>query len=58
MRKHRNILTYDGLIQFCHLMMEIKKPDYAENDVIKYDYQILDDLTWLASRVGYTIVKK
>ena len=57
-RKHRNILTYDGLIEYANYLSIRHGNSYANNDVIKYDYQIMDDLPWLASKIGYTIIKK
>ena len=57
-RRHRNILSYKGLLQFCDLMMAETGGSRKDCDVIKYDYEIMDDLPWLASRIGYTIVKK
>ena len=57
-RRHGNILSYKGLLQFCDMMMAEKGASRKDVDVIKYDYEIMDDLPWLASRIGYTIVKK
>lgn len=57
-RKHRNLLSYEGLIEYAQLLSNKNGKPYKDNDVIKYDYQIMDDLPWLASRIGYTIVKK
>ena len=48
-RKHGNITTFDGLKRF----REMKG-----YDVIKYDYQLLDDAVWLLHKYGYKIVKK
>ena len=30
----------------------------VDKDVIKYDYQLLDDAYWLLSACGYKIIKK
>ncbi|MBO5304151.1 MAG: hypothetical protein J6A99_00610 [Clostridia bacterium] len=57
-RKHRNLLSYEGLIEYAQLLSSQNGKPYKDNDVIKYDYQIMDDLPWLASRIGYIIVKK
>ena len=57
-RKHANITTFEGLIDYRKIMSEKNGMSEADNDVIKYDYQIMDDLPWLLGRGGYKIVKK
>ncbi len=57
-RKHGNITTFEGLIDYRKIMSEKNGMSEADNDVIKYDYQILDDLPWLLRRNGYKIVKR
>ena len=57
-RKHGNITTFEGLLDYRRIMCEKNGRSEADNDVIKYDYQILDDLPWLLGRNGYKIVKK
>jgi len=32
--------------------------DWTEKDVIRYDYQIMDDAYWLCEKAGYKIVIK
>ena len=65
MRRHGNLTTFDGLVEFRKIVakrdktpnktmeeMELKK------DVIKYDYQLMDDAYWLLAHNGYKIVKR
>lgn len=58
LRRHGNITTFEGLIEFRKLMAEVKHKSEEETDVIRYDYQIMDDLVWLLHKNGYKIVKK
>ena len=57
-RKHRNITTYRGLMQYRDMTAEKNGCSKAQADVIKYDYQIADDLCWLLKDNGYRIVSK
>ena len=57
-RKHRNITTYDGLIRFKEIMAKANNTEEKREDVIKYDYQIMDDLCWLLKDNGYKITKR
>lgn len=56
-RKHGNLTTFDGLIDFRELKGKVvgKKPEKC--DVIKYDYQILDDVKWLLKKRGCKVIK-
>lgn len=63
-RRHGNITTFEGLIEFRKMIAERDKQEgetllQAEErcDVIKYDYQLLDDAYWLLSMNGYKIVR-
>ncbi len=65
LRRHGNITTFEGLEEFRKMVaLRDQKPneslEHAElrKDVIKYDYQLLDDAYWLLSRNGYKMVKK
>lgn len=57
-RKHGNLTTFDGLKKYRDLMAERRGVPKCETDVIKYDYQIMDDAVWLLHRNGYIIVPK
>lgn len=56
-RKHGNLTTYDGLIEFREYSSEIVGDTIVNCDVIKYDYQIIDDVEWLLKKRGCKIVK-
>ena len=65
LRRHGCLTTFDGLIDFRKM---IAKRDIIEGetmqqaelrmDVIKYDYQLLDDAYWILNKNGYKIVEK
>ncbi len=57
-RRHGNLTTFDGLVEFRRLLLERDGGEEYDKDVIKYDYQILDDAYWLLSECGYKIVRK
>lgn len=57
-RRHGNLTTFDGLVEFRQMLTARDGNSELENDVIKYDYQILDDAYWLLSKNGYKIIKK
>ncbi len=56
-RKHGNLTTFDGLVAFRKIIAERDKKSELDADVIKYDYQLLDEAYWLITDSGYKIVK-
>jgi len=58
LRRHGNLTTFDGLVEFRQMLAERDKGNEADYDVIKYDYQLLDDAYWLLTKNGYKIVKR
>ena len=58
LRRHGNITTMQGLIDFRKLVAEKLGKSEEDCDVIKYDYQLMDDAWWLLDKNGYKIVKK
>lgn len=68
LRRHGNLTTFDGLLEYRKIIalretqnkqideQELEKIE-EENDVIKYDYQLLDDAYWLLSSNGYEIIR-
>lgn len=58
LRKHRNITTYEGLFKYRKMMAEQTGKPESDYDVIKYDYQLMDDIVWLVKRHGYNITKR
>lgn len=64
-RRHGNITTFEGLVAFRKMLAVRDKASNetlldaeARKDVIKYDYQLMDDAFWLLTNSGYKIVKK
>lgn len=58
LRRHGNITTFDGLVEFRRMTAERDNVAEELTDVIKYDYQLLDDAHWLLSTNGFKIVEK
>ena len=58
LRRHGNITTMQGLIDFRKLVAEKLGKNEEDCDVIQYDYQLMDDAWWLLDKNGYKIVKK
>ncbi len=57
-RKHGNLTTMEGLIEFRKIVAEVSGKTEEETDVIRYDYQLMDDIDWLLNECGYKIIKK
>lgn len=57
-RRHGCLTTFAGLIEYRKLLAARDGKEEAECDVIKYDYQILDDVWWLLNECGYKIIHK
>ena len=57
MRRHGNLTTFEGLVEFRQMVAKRDGCDEAEKDVIKYDYQLLDDAFWLLEKSGCKIVR-
>ncbi len=58
LRKHGNLTTFEGLLEFRKLIVQRGEQDELAVDVIKYDYQLLDDAYWLLSNNNYQIVSR
>lgn len=58
LRRHGNLTTFEGLLEFRRMVAERDGKSELETDVIKYDYQLLDDAYWLLTQNGYKIVEK
>ena len=56
--RHGNLTTFEGLIEFRRMVAKREGCDEADKDVIKYDYQLLDDAYWLLTKSGCKIVYK
>ncbi len=57
-RKHGNLTTTDGLVAFRKLVAAASGKTEEETDVIRYDYQLMDDIDWLLKQCGYHLIKK
>ena len=55
-RRHGNLTTFEGLVRFRRILAEREKKPEDVFDVIKYDYQLLDEAYWLLTSCGYKIV--
>ncbi len=58
LRRHGNLTTFEGLVTFRQMVSRRDSKDERETDVIKYDYQLLDDAYWLVATGGYKIVRR
>ena len=58
LRRHGNITTFEGLIEFRKIVAKIKGKSEEDTDVIRYDYQILDDLLWMFDVNGFKVIDK
>lgn len=58
LRRHGNLTTFEGLVEFRKMVSARDNKDEIECDVIKYDYQLLDDAYWLLTKNGYKIVER
>ena len=58
LRRHGNLTTYEGLLEFRQMIDKRDGCGEEMADVIKYDYQILDEAHWLLSTNGFKIIKK
>ena len=58
LRRHGNITTIDGLVEFRKMIAQRDGKAEVLTDVFKYDYQLLDDAYWLLSNNDYQIIKR
>ena len=56
-RRHGNITTFEGLYKFRELLAK-NEGELSKYDVIKYDYQLLDECYTTLTENGYKIFKK
>ncbi len=57
-RRHGNLTTFDGLVEFRKMVADRDNACEESKDVIKYDYQLLDDAYWLLKKNNFKIIKK
>lgn len=58
LRRHGNLTTFEGLVEFREMIAKRDGVDPIETDVIKYDYQLLDDAYWLLDKSRCGIISK
>jgi len=58
LRRHGNLTTFNGLVEFRKMVAQRDGKSEESKDVIKYDYQLLDDAYWLLNSCGYKIIRK
>lgn len=56
-RRHINLTDFEGLHEYAAWRVEREGISASDADVIKYDFQLLDDVVWMLSRAGYKIIK-
>ena len=57
-RIHGNLTTMEGLVEYREIVAKNSGCSVEDADVIRYDYQLMDDVVWLLHHCGYKIVKK
>ncbi len=57
-RRHGNLTTFAGLCEYRRMLAIRDGVEEVTKDVIKYDYQLLDDAYWLLDKTGYMIVRR
>ncbi|MEG1804040.1 MAG: hypothetical protein RR248_02405 [Clostridia bacterium] len=57
-RVHANLTTFKGLLKYREIISAVRNCSIVDADVIKYDYQLMDDIIWLLNIYGYKIVKR
>jgi hypothetical protein len=58
LRRHGNLTTFAGLFDFRNMVAKRDGVSPAKKDVIKYDYQLMDEAWWFLAENGYKIVEK
>lgn len=58
LRRHGNITTFKGLIDYRKIVAKLRNCSEENTDVIRYDYEIMDDLVWILTNSGHKIVKR
>ncbi len=58
LRRHGCLTTFDGLLEYRAIMAKANDSNEELEDVIRYDYQLLDDVIWLLKRNGMALIKK
>lgn len=57
-RRHGNLTNYEGLREFRKMIASRNNKTEIDTDVIKYDFQLLDDAHRILNKSGYKIIRK
>lgn len=57
-RLHSNLTTMNGLVEYREMVAKASGTPLEESDVIRYDYQLMDDVVWLLHKCHYKLTKK
>ena len=57
-RQHGNLTTMEGLVRYRKIADPQSNASEEEKDVIRYDYQLMDDIVWLLHKCGYRLIKR
>ena len=57
-RRHGCLTTFEGLKEYARIVARSSGKTEEQTDVIRYDYQLMDDAAWLLSSNGYKIVRR
>ena len=57
-RKHANLSSFEALFEFREIRAMLNKTDRKEEDVIGYDYKLLDEAWFFLNACGYEIVQR
>ena len=57
-RCHINLTTVQGLAEYDLWRTDPKDPEQKKPDIIRYDYQLMDDVIWLLARRNYKIIRR
>lgn len=57
-RRHSNLSAFEGLFAFRKEMAEYRHTSEEQEDVIKYDYQLMDDAWWFLHSKDYQIFER
>lgn len=58
LRRHGCLTTFDGLKEYRKIMANRNETNEEREDVIRYDYQLLDDVVWLLERNGKKLIRR
>ena len=55
---HSNLCSFEGLFDFRRYLSKISDCTEENADVIKYDYQLMDDAWWFLNSEGYKVYRR